>query len=44
MLWFSLLQIDVDVEELERLENPKRPIHNIVWRLTQLLAVIISMI
>ena len=40
---FSLLQIDVEVEEPETLENPKQSfvIHNIVWRRTQLLAVII---
>ena len=46
MAWFSLLQIDVDVEELEMLENPTQSfeIHNIVWRLTQLLAVIIYII
>ena len=38
MSQFSLLQIDVDVEEPETSENPTRPfeIHNIVWRLTQL--------
>ena len=46
MSWFSLLQIDVDVEEPEMSENPTRSfeIHNIVWRLTQLLAVIIYII
>ena len=39
---FSLLQIDVEVEEPETLENPTQSfvIHNIAWRLTQLLAVI----
>jgi hypothetical protein len=36
---FSLLQIDVEVEEPETSENPF-VIHNIVWRRTQLLAVI----
>ena len=43
---FSLLQIDVDVEEPETSENPTRSfeIHNIVWRLIQLLAVIIYII
>ena len=42
MSWFSLLQIDVDVEEPETSENPTQSfeIHNIVWRRTQLLAVI----
>ena len=40
MSWFSLLQIDVDVEEPET----SFEIHNIVWRLTQLLAVMICMI
>ena len=42
MSWFSLLQIDV--EEPETWENPTKlfVIHNIVWRRTQLLAVIIS--
>ena len=40
MSWFSLLQIDVDVEEPETSKNPTQSfeIHNIVWRLTQLLA------
>ena len=39
---FSLLQIDVEVEEPETSENPRQSfaIHNIVWRLTQLLSVI----
>ena len=38
MSWFSLLQIDVDVEEPETSENPTKSfvIHNIVWRRTQL--------
>ena len=41
--WFSLLQIDVDVEEPETSENPTQlfEFHNIVWRHTQLLAAII---
>ena len=40
---FSLLQIDVKVEEPETSQNPTKSlvIHNIVWRITQLLAVII---
>ena len=44
--WFSLLQIDVKVEEPETLQNPTKSfvIHNIVWRRTQLLAVIICII
>ena len=35
---FSLLQIDVKVEEPERSQNPTKTfvIHNIVWRRTQL--------
>ena len=39
--WFSLLQIDVKVEEPETSQNPTKSlvIHNIVWRITQLLAV-----
>ena len=43
MSWFSLLQIDVDVEEPVTSENPMQSveIHSIVWRLTQLLAVIV---
>ena len=43
---FSLLQIDVKVEEPETSENPTKSfvIHNIVWRRTQLLAVIICII
>ena len=43
---FSLLQIDVKVEEPETLQNPTKSfvIHNIVWRCTQLLAVIICII
>ena len=43
---FSLLQIDVEVEEPETSENPTKSfvIHNIVWRRTQLLAVIICII
>ena len=46
ILWFSLLQIDVDVEELQTSPNPTQSfeIHNIVWRRTQLLAVIINII
>ena len=46
MSWFSLLQIDVDVEEPETSENPTQSfeIDNIVWRCTQLLAVIIYII
>ena len=41
--WFSQLQIDVYVDEPETWENPTRSfeIHNIVWRLSKLLAVII---
>ena len=41
--WFSLLQIDMEVEEPETSENPRQSLvfHNIVWRRTQLLAVII---
>ena len=41
-----LLQIDVEVEEPETSENPTGSfeIRNIVWRLTQLLAVIIYII
>ena len=40
---FSLLKIDVKVEEQETSENPTKSflIHNIIWRRTQLLAVII---
>ena len=36
MSWFSLLQIDVDVEEPETSENPTQSfeINNIVWRRT----------
>ena len=43
---FSLLQIDVEEEEPETPENPTQSfeIHNIVWRCTQLLAVIIYII
>ena len=43
---FSLLQIDVEVEEPETSENPTKSfvIHNIVWRRKQLLAVIICVI
>ena len=43
---FCLLQIDVEVEEPETSENPTKSfvIHNIVWRCTQLLAVIICSI
>ena len=46
MSWFSLLQIDVDVEEPETSENPTRSfeIHNIVWRRTHLWAVIMYII
>ena len=44
--WFSLLQIDVKVEEPETSQNPTKSvvIHNIVWRCTQLSAVIICII
>ena len=40
---FSLLQIDVEVEEPETLEYPTQSfeVNIIVWRRTQLLAVII---
>ena len=40
MSWFSLLQIDVDVEEPETSENPTQSfeIYNIVWWPKQLLA------
>ena len=43
---FSLLQIDVDVEEPETSVNPTQSfeIHDIIWRRTQLLAVIIYII
>ena len=43
---FSLLQIDVEVEEPETSENPTQSfvIHNIIWRHTQLFAVIICII
>ena len=43
---FSLLQIDVEEEEPETPENPTQSfeIHNIVWRCTQLLALIICII
>ena len=43
---FSLLQIDVEVEEPETSENPTQSfeIYNIVWRRTQLLVVIIYII
>ena len=43
---FSLLQIDVEVEEPETSGNTTKSfvIHNIVWRRTQLLAVIICII
>ena len=46
MSWFSLLQIDVEVEEPATLENPTQSfeIHIIVWRRTHLLAVIIYII
>jgi hypothetical protein len=42
----ALLEIDVEVEEPETSENPMQSFekHNIVWRRTQLLAVIISII
>ena len=45
-LRFSLLQIDVKVEEPETSQNPTKSfvIHNIVWRRAQLLAVIICII
>ena len=43
---FSLLQIDVEVEEPETSENPTQSleVHNIVWSRTQILAVIIYII
>ena len=43
---FSLLQIDVEVEEPETSENPTQSfeIYNIIWRRTQLLVVIIYII
>ena len=43
---FRLLQIDVEEEEPETSENPSQSfvIHNIVWRRTHLLAVIICII
>ena len=43
---FSLFQIEVEVEEPETSENPTKSfgIHNIVWRRTQVLAVIICII
>ena len=43
---FSLLQIDVEVEEQETSENPTQSfeIHDIVWRRIQLLAMIIYII
>ena len=43
---FSILRIDVDVEEQETSKNPTQSfeIHIIVWRRTQLLAVIIFII
>ena len=43
---FSLLQTDVEVEEPETSENPTQSfeVHNIVWRRTQILAVIIYII
>ena len=43
---FSLLQIDAKVEEPATSQNPTKSfvIHNIIWRRTQLLAVIICMI
>jgi hypothetical protein len=46
MSCFSLLQIDVEVEEPETSENSTQSfeIHNIFWRRTQLLAVIIYII
>ena len=46
MSWFSLLQIDVDLEEPKTSENPTQSfeIHNIIWRRTHLLAVIICII
>ena len=46
MSWFRLLQIDVDVDEPETLEYPMQSfeIHDIVWRRTQLLAMIIYII
>ena len=43
MSWFTLLQIDVEVEEPETLETPTQSFE-IVWRRTELLAVIISII
>ena len=46
MSQFGLLQIDVEVEGPEMSENPTQSfeIHNIVWRHTQLLAVILYLI
>ena len=43
MLRFSLLQIDVEVDEPETSENPTQSfeIYNIIWRRTQILDVII---
>ena len=43
MSQLSVLQIDVEVEEPETSENPTQSfeIHNIVWRRTQVLAMII---
>jgi hypothetical protein len=43
MSWFSLLQIDVDVEEPETSENPTQSfeIYNIVWRLSAVIIYII---
>ena len=46
MSWFSLLQMDVEVEKPETSEDPTQSfeIHNIVWKRTQILAVIIYII
>ena len=46
MSLFSLLQIDVDVEEPETLENPTQSfeIHYTFWRRKQRLALIIYML
>ena len=43
---YSLLQIDGEVEEAETSENPTQSfeVHNIAWRRTHLLAVIIYII
>ena len=43
---FSLLQIDEEVEEPETTENPTQSfvIHNVVWRHTEVMALIICII